>query len=108
MKKILQIMPADEGWLAAYVHRGDDGSVEVSTEPLLGWALYEEEDHMKPGRFFRHVGCLDAVGGEIDLCDENSNFVGYLMPGRTVDYLSEQAEWVLQRKEQKLEYDCRN
>ena len=64
-RKILQIMPA-AGWGAAF----DTGEEEEIT-PLVGWALVQDADNKSAG-----VGLV--AGNEVELCDQQDNFAGYV------------------------------
>ena len=64
-RKITQIMPA-AGWGAAF----DTGDEEEIT-PLVGWALVTETDGKSAV-----VGLV--AGSEVELCDQQDNFAGYV------------------------------
>lgn len=64
-RKILQIMPA-AGWGAAF----DTGDEEEIT-PLVGWALLQDGDGKSAV-----VGLV--AGHEVELCDQQDNFAGYV------------------------------
>src|SRR5215470_12366119 len=64
-RKIVQIMPA-AGWGAAF-----DAGDEEEISPLVGWALVQD------GAGKSAVVGLVA-GGEVELCDEQDNFAGYV------------------------------
>jgi len=64
-RKILQIMPA-AGWGAAF----DTGDEEEIT-PLVGWALVQDGDGKSAV-----VGLV--AGNEVELCDQQDNFAGYV------------------------------
>ena len=64
-RKITQIMPA-AGWGAAF----DTGDEEEIT-PLVGWALVQENDGKTAV-----VGLV--AGSEVELCDQQDNFAGYV------------------------------
>jgi hypothetical protein len=66
--KIIQIMPAG-GWGARYE---DDKGEYV--DPLVGWALVDYGE-------YRDVVGLNHGSCTIELCDEISNFKGYVPPG---------------------------
>jgi hypothetical protein len=65
-RKILQIMPAT-GWGAAF----DAGEEEEEISPLVGWALVQDADGQS--------AVVGLVGGhEVELCDLQANFAGYV------------------------------
>lgn len=65
-RKITQIMPAD-GWGAAFA----DGEDEL-VSPLIGWALVQEASGASA------VVGLVASDEKIELCDDDSDFTGYV------------------------------
>jgi hypothetical protein len=82
-RKILQIMPA-AGWGAAF----DTGDEEEIT-PLVGWALVQD------GAGKSAVVGLVA-GNEVEQCDQQENFAGYV-------YLSDLMSEALELDEDDLE-----
>lgn len=69
-RRIVQIIPADDWW--AEYKLGDDESSAIVSEPLVCWALVEDEDG------FRHVvGIVDHGDGVTDLVDMVENFEKY-------------------------------
>jgi len=82
MSKILQIMPAD-GWKAAFYSPGDGSAWLV--EPLVGWALVDEEDGYSPSVYgLTTIGLCytnDAVDTVVDSADISTAFMAYIHPG---------------------------
>src|SRR5690349_18219788 len=73
-RKIVQIMPAD-GWGAAF----EDGEDEVIS-PLVGWALVQDGDGASA------VVGLVAADEKVELCDDDSDFTGYVfLPDAVTD-----------------------
>ena len=64
-RKIMQIMPA-AGWGAAF-----DAGDEEEISPLVGWALVNDAAGKSAV-----VGLV--AGNEVELCDEQDNFAGYV------------------------------
>ena len=88
MAKIVQITPANSGWRALHVARGDNGKVELIAAPLACWALLEEEDY---GETYRFVEGYDATES-VERCEESGGFVRYLSPGEDPEAYHEEAE----------------
>ncbi len=65
-RKIMQIMPA-EGWGAAF----EDGEDEIIS-PLVGWALVQDASGASA------VVGLVAADEKVELCDDDSEFTGYV------------------------------
>ncbi|MCC7359704.1 MAG: hypothetical protein IT317_09515 [Anaerolineales bacterium] len=65
-RKIAQIMPAD-GWGAAFA----DGEDEI-VSPLVGWALVQDASGASA------VVGLVASDDQVELCDDDSDFTGYV------------------------------
>ncbi len=73
-RKITQIMPA-EGWGAAF----EDGEDEVIS-PLVGWALVLDAAGASS------VVGLVAADEKVELCDDDSDFTGYVfLPDAATD-----------------------
>jgi len=71
-RKILQIMPA-AGWGAAF-----DAGDEDEISPLVGWALVQDAEGKSAV-----VGLV--AGGEVELCDQQDHFAGYVYLSDLID-----------------------
>lgn len=86
--RITQIMPAD-GWRVVYATEGEQGEVELQTEPIVAWALvYDPREEEYPDA----IEPMGDVGGYMDLVTEVSNYIGTLAPGADVETYSVEAE----------------
>ena len=73
-RRIMQIMPA-EGWGAAF----EDGEDEVIS-PLVGWALVQDASGASA------VVGLVAADEKVELCDDDTDFTGYVfLPDAAAD-----------------------
>jgi hypothetical protein len=96
--RIIQIMPAAEGWRALYAGRDEAGAPITVVEPLVGWALQEEKIYPNDEKAYRSVVGLDGGDSVVEPCPEAANFVRYLRPGDNPDSFLDEVEEHLRRK----------
>jgi len=73
--RIIQIMPAAEGWRALYAGRDEAEAPITVVEPLVGWALQEEKIYPNDEKAYRSVVGLDGGDSVVETCPEAANFV---------------------------------
>lgn len=91
-RTILQIIPAADGWRAAFA--AYDHAHPVRLWPLACWALVEERMRFEddPERTLRAVvGLVVDSDRNLDFCDSSPMFLGYALPGADTDDLDERA-----------------
>jgi hypothetical protein len=74
---IKQIMPAAEGWRAELYTVEDGELVEYIVEPVIGWALVEDEETT----YIDAAILLDAEMGEVELLGNVAANVGNMRAG---------------------------
>ncbi len=95
--RITQIMSA-EGWRAVYATEGEQGAIELQTEPIVAWALvYDPREEDYPDA----IEPMGDVGGYMDLVTEVSNYIGALAPGADVETYRAEAEEHVARQRRK-------
>lgn len=86
VRRILQIIPADD-WKAAYAIRPNHNKNNpVWIDPLACWALVQQEG----------VPFVVGMDSTLSFCDQGDNFLGYLSPGGNPDAWKEKALQYLQ------------
>jgi hypothetical protein len=103
--KILQIIPAQDGWTAVYCHKSKNHQITISNRPIVCWALVEpvgetagvrtEVRGIEQGSNDLAVveDLIKSEEGEGDDIDQNQYFLGYNDPGahKESDYWQKEA-----------------
>jgi len=94
--KVISVMPAQEGWRAAYWEE-IDGKVSVTSSPLVCWAHVKEFDGDDE---YDHVEAMDSSAGEGEagFCRECDNFLGLLYPGQSSQMYLKNAERAMESR----------
>lgn len=97
--QILQIMPAQPGWEAAWgsIEEPAQGEPGYFTEPVVCWALVEASD----GRRFVTAMAPDLESSELKMMLETDDFLGYANPGFTPNWMKLASNKRTERKSRK-------
>src|SRR4051812_25618861 len=97
---VVQIIPANEGWLALYAYESDGGELVLRTREVVCWARIVRVD-LNDGAVWHSVeGMVESSDddGRLTPVGDGEGFVCYVAPGCELDDYREQARRAIGRR----------